>query len=253
MTENEALYNYCLKLGDSSLIMGHRISEWCGHGPVLEQDIALTNIALDLIGQARMLLSYAGELEGKGKTEDDLAYLRNDRQYRNALITELPNGDFGQTIIKLYIFDVYQVALFGLLKTSSNNRLSAIAEKSIKEAKYHLRYSKDWVLRLGDGTEESKLRITAGLNEIWPYFGDLFAYAPGEELLVKAAVVPDSASIRASVENSLQATLEEAKIELPNFEAVMQEGSQDGIHTEYLSYILNEMQAVTKSYPGLQW
>jgi ring-1,2-phenylacetyl-CoA epoxidase subunit PaaC len=253
MTENEALYNYCLKLGDSSLIMGHRISEWCGHGPVLEQDIALTNIALDLIGQARMLLSYAGELEGKGKTEDDLAYLRNDRQYRNALITELPNGDFGQTIIKLYIFDVYQVALFGLLKTSGNNRLSAIAEKSIKEAKYHLRYSKDWVLRLGDGTEESKLRITAGLNEIWPYFGDLFASAPGEELLVKSAIVPDSASIRASVENSLQATLEEAKIELPNFEAVMQEGSQDGIHTEYLSYILNEMQAVTRSYPGLQW
>jgi len=253
MTEKEALFNYCLKLGDSSLIMGHRISEWCGHGPVLEQDIALTNIALDLVGQARMFLSYAGEIEEKGRTEDDLAYWRNDREYRNALLTELPNGDFGQTIIKLFLFDVYQVELFGALKNSSNPRLAAIAEKSIKESKYHLRYSTDWVLRLGDGTEESNLRITAGLNDIWMYFGDLFAPSPGEEILVSAGIAPNIKEIRSKTEATIANTLKEANISLPDFNAVMQQGSQTGIHTEFLSYILSEMQSVTRAYPGATW
>jgi len=253
MSENEALYNYCLKLGDSSLIMGHRISEWCGHGPVLEQDIALTNIALDLVGQARMLLSYAGEIEGKERSEDDLAYLRNDRAYRNALLTELPNGDFGQSIIKLFIFDAYQVALFGALKSSSNSRLSAIAEKSIKESKYHLRYSKDWVLRLGDGTSESHSRITAGLTEIWPYYGDLFALAPGEDALSELGIVPKMSNIKNEVDQILKETLGAATIPLPDFNAVFQSGSQQGLHTEYLSYILSEMQAVTREYPGSKW
>jgi ring-1,2-phenylacetyl-CoA epoxidase subunit PaaC len=253
MTEKEALFNYCLKLGDSSLIMGHRISEWCGHGPVLEQDIALTNIALDLVGQARMFLTYAGEVEGKARTEDDFAYWRNDREYRNALLTEFPNGDFGQTIIKLFLFDVYQVELFGVLKNSSNARLSAIAEKSIKESKYHLRFSTDWVLRLGGGTEESNLRITAGLNELWMYFGDLFAASAGEDLLVSAGIAPDIREIRSKSESVIRETLTKAGIPLPNFDAVMQQGSQDGIHTEFLSYILSEMQAVTRAYPGATW
>jgi ring-1,2-phenylacetyl-CoA epoxidase subunit PaaC len=253
MTEKEALFNYCLKLGDSSLIMGHRISEWCGHGPVLEQDIALTNIALDLVGQARMFLTYAGELEGKARTEDDFAYWRNDREYRNALLTELPNGDFGQTIIKLFLFDAYQVELFGALKNSSNARLAAIAEKSIKESKYHLRFSTDWVLRLGGGTEESNRRITAGLNEVWMYFGDLFALSAGEELLVGPGIAPYMQEIRSRSEGVIRETLNNAGIPLPNFKAVMQQGSQDGLHTEFLSYILSEMQSVTRAYPGATW
>lgn len=253
MTEQKALFNYCLKLGDSSLIMGHRISEWCGHGPVLEQDIALTNIALDLVGQARMFLSYASEVEENGRTEDDLAYWRNDREFRNALLAEFPNGDFGQTIIKLFLFDVYQVELFGALKNSSNSRLAAIAEKSIKESKYHLRYSTDWVLRLGDGTEESNHRITAGLNEVWMYFGDLFALSPGEEFLVSSGIAPNINEIRSKVESTISQTLKEATIPLPDFNAVMQQGSQSGIHTEFLSYILSEMQSVTRAYPGASW
>ncbi len=253
MTSKEALYHYVLKMGDSSLIMGHRLSEWTAHGPVLEHDIALTNIALDYIGQARMLLTYAGELEGKGRSEDDLAYWRDAAQYRNSLLCELPNGDFGQTVVKMFLFDAFQVELHEALSQSPDEQLKAIAIKSLKESKYHLRYSRDWVLRLGDGTEESKIRIANGLEAVWMYFGDLFAPSEGESVLVSDGIVPETASLRKRVEETLRKTFEEATMAVPDFDAVMQEGSQRGIHTEYLSYILSEMQSVTRMHPGATW
>lgn len=253
MTGKEALYNYCLKLGDSSLIMGHRLSEWSAHGPVLEQDIAVTNIALDHLGQARMLLTYAGELGGESKTEDDLAYWRNDREFRNALLCELPNGDFAQTILKMFLFDCYQLSLHEALSKSPDEQLRAIAEKSLKETTYHFRYSRDWMLRLGDGTEESHRRLKAAVDNVWMYFGDLFAPAPGEDTLVKAEVVPDAQNLRSEVQSRIEETFNSATLPAPDFEAVMQEGSQDGIHTEYLSYILQEMQSVARAHPGATW
>lgn len=253
MTGKEALYNYCLKLGDTSLIMGHRLSEWTGHGPVLEQDIALTNIALDHLGQARMLLTYAGELSGEQKTEDDLAYWRDHMAYRNALLTELPNGDFAQTILKMFLFDAYQIALHEALSESADEQLRAIAQKSIKETRYHLRFSRDWMLRLGDGTEESHRRMLEAIDNVWMYFGDLFAESPGEDTLVKAEVVPDMKALRADIEERIASTFKEATLPAPNFEAVMQEGSQTGRHTEQLSYILTEMQSVTRAHPGATW
>ncbi|TVR37662.1 MAG: phenylacetate-CoA oxygenase subunit PaaI [Cryomorphaceae bacterium] len=253
MTSKEALFNYVLKLGDSSLIMGHRLSEWTAHGPVLEHDIALTNIALDHIGQARMLLTYAGELEDKGRTEDDLAYWRDASQYRNSLLCELPNGDFGQTIVKMFLFDAFQVELHEALSQSPDEQLKAIAVKSLKESKYHLRYSRDWVFRLGDGTEESKIRIANGLETVWMYFGDLFEPAQGEDVLEAEKVIPDTSALRLRVEQTIRDTFTQATLALPDFDAVMQEGSQRGIHTEDLSYILSEMQSVTRMHPGATW
>lgn len=253
MSREEALFAYCLKLGDSSLIMGHRLSEWTGHGPMLEHDIALTNIALDHLGQARMLLSYAGNLEGKDRSEDDLAYWRDAVEYRNALLCELPNGDFAQTIIKSYLFDEFQSALHKQLSGSTDEHLRGIAVKSLKETTYHLRYSRDWMLRLGDGTDESNIRLTNGIDQVWMYFGDLFAPAPGEELLVGENVVPDVTLLRKDVEASIKKTFHEAALTPPEFDAVMQQGSQTGFHTEYLSYILAEMQSVTRAYPGATW
>lgn len=253
MDGKEALYNYCLKLGDSSLIMGHRLSEWTGHGPVLEQDIALTNTALDHLGQARMLLTYAGELSGEHKSEDDLAYWRDPMEFRNALLTELPNGDFAQTILKMFLFDSFQIALHEALSESADEQLRAIALKSLKETRYHIRFSRDWMLRLGDGTEESHRRMLNALENVWMYFGDLFAESTGEATLVKAEVVPDMNSLRAEIEEQIAATFKTATLPAPNFKDVMQQGSQSGAHTEYLSYILSEMQSVTRAHPGATW
>lgn len=253
MTREEALFNYCLKLGDTSLINGHRLSEWTAHGPVLEHDIALTNIALDHLGQARLLLTYAGELEQKGRSEDDFAYWRDAGEFRNALICELPNGDFAQTIIKQYLLDEFQFALYNRLSESTDERLKGIAVKSLKETKYHLRYSRDWMLRLGNGTEESHIRLANGVDQVWMYFRDLFAISPGEEILVNEGIAPSGDSLRAQVEKQIEQTFKEAALPAPDFENSMQQGSQQGFHTEYLSYILAEMQSVTRAHPGATW
>lgn len=253
MTKEEALFAYCLKLGDSSLIMGHRLSEWTAHGPMLEHDIALTNIALDHLGQARMLLTYAGELEGKDRSEDDLAYWRDAGEYRNALLCELPNGDFAQTIFKLYLFDEFQRALHEELSSSSDEHLKGIAVKSLKETTYHLRYTRDWMLRLGDGTDESNIRLTNGVDQVWMYFGDLFAPSPGEDLLVKENIVPDVSKLKSDIESRIEQTFKEATLPPPDFDAVMQQGSQKGFHTEDLSYVLAEMQSVARVHPGATW
>ncbi len=253
MSREEALFAYCLKVGDSSLINGHRLSEWTGHGPVLEQDIALTNIALDHLGQARLLLTYAGQLEGKGKTEDDLAYWRESAEFRNALLCELPNGDFAQTIARQYLFDEFQHTLYTGLSHSADEQLKAIAVKSLKETTYHLRYSREWMPRLGDGTEESRERLLQGLDQIWNYFGDLFAQSPGEDILIEMQIVPDMNALRTEIQGRIAKTFEKATLPEPDFEMYMHEGSQQGIHTEHLSYILTEMQSVTRAHPGATW
>ncbi|MDX1666665.1 MAG: 1,2-phenylacetyl-CoA epoxidase subunit PaaC, partial [Saprospiraceae bacterium] len=173
MTQQEAHFDYVLRLGDSSLILGQRLSEWCGHGPILEQDIAITNIALDLIGQARSLLQYAGRLEGEGRDEDQLAFLRDAWDFRNYLLVEQPNGDFAHTIVRQFFFDAYHFFLFRELTRSQDEHLSAIAEKSLKEITYHLRFSSEWMIRLGDGTEESHDRMQAAVDDLWMYTGEL--------------------------------------------------------------------------------
>ena len=192
-----SLFEYLIRLGDDSLILGHRMSEWCGHGPILEEDIAMTNISLDLIGQATNLLKYAGEVEGKGRDEDELAFLRFDRDYKNVLLVEQPNGDFGMTMMRQFLFDAYRKPLFEALVNSSDEQLSAIAVKSLKETKYHLKHSAEWVIRLGDGTEESKQRVQESLDTIWRYTDELFFTDDIEKELL---------------ENGMSADLEEIKV-----------------------------------------
>ncbi len=196
MEIKEALFEYCLRIGDNSLVLGHRVSEWCGHGPILEEDIALTNIALDLVGQSRILLTYAGEVEGKGRTEDSLAYLRQVVDYRNCLLTEQENGDFAKTIVRQFLFDSYNVLFLEELQHSADETLAAYAAKSLKEATYHVRHSSEWMIRLGDGTEESKSRVQDALDELWMYSGELFEMDKVEEALHKAKIAPDSKTLQ---------------------------------------------------------
>jgi len=250
--KNSNLFEYCLRLGDSNLILNHRLSEWCGHGPILEEDIALSNIALDLIGQARILLSYAGEVEAEGRDEDALAYLRNEREYRNLLITEQSNGDFGQTIIRQFLFSAYAFLFYSELINSNDKTLSAFAEKALKEVVYHLRHSSGWVIRLGDGTEESHQRTVNAIDELWMYTGDMFEMDEVDEELIQAGIAVDLKKIFPLWEKKVKEVFKEATLEFPQ-NVFMQHGSRKGIHTENLGYILAEMQVLPRTYPGAKW
>ena len=253
MTElNKAIFEYCLRLGDSSLILGHRLSEWCGHGPVLEEDIALINIALDHIGRARNILTYAGELEGLGKTEDDLAYQRNERNYRNLLITEYPNTDFAYTIARQFFFDAYSYFLYEKLKTSKDVTIAAIAEKALKEITYHLRHSSEWILRLGDGTEESKNKIQNALNELWRFTGEMFTMDATDQFLLKEGISVDLNEVKLKWDNKITEILTRATLEKPTG-TFMQSGSKTGVHTEHLGFLLAEMQYLPRTYPEAKW
>jgi ring-1,2-phenylacetyl-CoA epoxidase subunit PaaC len=247
-----ARFRFMLRQGDSCLILGHRLSEWCGHGPFLEEDISLINISLDLIGRSRTFLTYAGEIEGKGRTEDDLAYLRNEREFLNMLIIEQPNGDFGYTIARQFLFDAFSFALYQELTKSKDEKLAAIAEKSIKEITYHLRHSREWVLRLGDGTEESKQRIQSAFDELWRFTGDMFDMNASDELLVEAGIIPDLKSLKTVWHEMVSLILAEATLNIPA-DAYMHTGSKNGIHTEHLGFLLAEMQHLTRAFPGAKW
>jgi ring-1,2-phenylacetyl-CoA epoxidase subunit PaaC len=251
-TKQQALFEILLRLGDNSLVLGHRLSEWCSKGPILEEDLALANIALDCIGQARLLLTYAGETEGKGRTEDDLAYGRLSADYRNALLVEQPNGDFGVTIARQLYYTVYADMLYSALRQSTDAQLAAIAAKAHKEIQYHLRHSTEWTLRLGDGTEESHSRIQKGIDELWMYTGDLFATTEADAQLLAAGIIPDMASLHGAWKKQLETILAQATLTLPQ-DSWMQKGSREGIHTESLSYLLGEMQTLTRAYPGVSW
>ncbi len=247
-----ALFEYLLRLGDDSLILGHRLSEWCGHGPILEEDIAMTNLSLDLIGQATSFLDYAGKVEGKGRSEDDLAFLRFDKDYRNTLLVERPNGDFGVTMMRQFLFDAYRKPLFERLVNSSDEMIAAIAAKSLKETKYHLKHSSEWVIRLGDGTEESHQRIQEALNELWKYASELFYEDEVDATLKANGVLPDMDSLKDEWEKTVNDVLEEATLKIPD-NNWKQEGGRKGLHTEHLGYILAELQYMQRAYPNMEW
>lgn len=249
---NQAHFDYLLSLGDNALILAQRLGEWCGHGPVLEQDIALTNIALDLLGQARMLYTYAGELEGKGRDEDALAYLRDVYQYRNVLLTEQPNEDWAFTIARQFFFDTFNYFNYKCLCQSSDERLAAIAEKALKETTYHLRFSSEWMLRLGDGTAVSHDKIQKAVNELWSFTGELTTPNATEQALAGLGIAPDLQQIKPLWEEKVAAVLQEATLDKPAA-AWMQTGGKDGRHTEYLGFILAEMQYLQRTYPGQNW
>lgn len=247
-----ALIDYTLHLADNSLILGQRNSEWCGHGPVLEQDIAITNISLDLIGQARNFYQYAATLIGNGATEDSLAYLRKEREFKNCLLVEQPNADWAQTILRQFLFSQYQYLLFQQLQSSDDEQLAAIAAKSLKEVTYHLRWSSEWIIRLGDGTEESHQRMMKAIDELWRYTGELFE-ASGYELRVASDGIGINASIlKDPWLNKVKEIFAEATLPAPE-KTFMQTGGKEGKHTEHLGYILTELQYMQRAYPGCEW
>ena len=247
---------YTLHLADTTLILAQRNSEWCAHGPILEQDIAITNISLDLIGQARNFYQYAAVLVNEGASsssapvdEDQLAYLRKERDFKNLLMVELPIGDWAQTVLRQFFFSQYQYLLFEQLQQSSNQQLAAIAAKGIKETKYHVRWSSEWVIRLGDGTEESKVRMQKALKELWPYTGEMFVNASYE---TGNAAAVDCSSLKEDWLKKVSAVLQEATLEQP-VNVFMQSGGKEGVHTEHLGFILAELQYLQRTYPNSVW
>lgn len=253
MTSKEALFEYCLRLGDTSLILGHRLSEWCGHGPILEEDIAMSNLALDLIGQARMILSYAGEVEGKGRTDDDLAYHRDALQFRNALLAEQPNGDFAVTMVRQLLISAYNFYLYEALKKSKDQTIAAFAEKSLKEVAYHVRHASDWILRLGDGTAESHQRSQTAIDDLWTLTDDLFQMNEVDDLLINDEIAVDLDTIKAKWKIYVEDILKKATLTVPQINNFMLKGSRQGKHTEHLGYILAEMQFLPRAYPDAKW
>jgi ring-1,2-phenylacetyl-CoA epoxidase subunit PaaC len=245
MTDQHKI-DYLLHLADTTLILSHRNSEWCGHGPILEQDIAITNISLDLLGQSRNFYQYAAKLIGS-TDEDKLAYLRTEREFKNLLLVEQPNGDWGQTILRQYLFSQFQYLLFEQLQNCDDEQLAAIAAKSIKETAYHLRWSSEWVIRLGDGTEESHGRMTKAIDELWRYTGEMFSPAPYEK---EWGI--DVASLKYEWSKKVKEVFDEATLPIPSG-VWMQEGGKTGRHTEYLGYVLSELQFMQRAYPNAEW
>lgn len=246
------MVEYLLRLGDDRLILGHRTSEWTGHGPILEEDIATANIALDLIGQAAQLLKLAGEVEGKGRDEDALAFFRDTVQYRNCLLVELPKGDFGDTMVRQFLFDAHSVLLWEALASSRHDRLAAIAAKALKEDKYHLRHSSEWVVRLGDGTPESHRRVQGSLDRLWPYAGELFLADDVDAAVASEGVSVDLGGIRARFDTIVDDVLARATLTRPA-DGPLQQGGRRGRHTEHLGHLLATMQSVARAHPGATW
>ncbi|NUO39344.1 MAG: phenylacetate-CoA oxygenase subunit PaaC [Gemmatimonadaceae bacterium] len=248
------LFELLLRLGDDRLVLGHRLSEWCGHAPILEEDIALANVALDLLGQATMFLRLAGEVEGQGRNEDALAYFREAVDFRNCQLVELPKGDFAFTIARQFLFDVYAVILLDALSSSKHGELAAIAAKALKEAKYHVRHSGEWVLKLGDGTEESHRRVQRALDDLWRFTGELFAADAIDRAMQEAGVGPDLPALRAQWETLVRDVVDRATLTLPLQAPVLtMRGGRSGAHTEALGHLLAEMQIVARSHPGATW
>ncbi len=246
------LFEYLLRLGDDRLVLGHRMSEWCGHGPILEEDIAMANIALDLVGQGSALLKLAGVTEGAGRDEDALAYFRSEPEFRNVQMVELPKGDFAFTIVRQFLFDAFGVLQWDALHRCTFAPLAGIAAKALKEDSYHLRHTSDWVLRLGDGTEESHTRAQAALNELWRFTGELFESDAVDIAVHEQGVVVDLATIRSRWEQTVGDVVKRATLALPPAGA-SSSGGRRGRHTESLGHMLAEMQIVARSHPGAKW
>lgn len=250
--KNELIKQYATRLGDDSLVLGHRLSEWCSNGPFLEEDIALTNIALDYIGRARMFYSYASELSVDDCTEDDIAYLRNCREYQNFLIYELPKGDFANLMAKQLIVDIYHSFFLPELTKSLDRTLSAIAAKGIKETQYHLRRSIDWVLRLGDGTNESHVRIQKAFNQLWGYTQEMFNLDLLEQELVTQGIAVNTLDIKSKWESKITEVLHKATLNIPDNNWNVS-GGREGYHTEHLGHLLSELQYMQRTYPDSKW
>ncbi|AQV98514.1 phenylacetate-CoA oxygenase subunit PaaI [Cupriavidus necator] len=243
---------YLLRLGDTTLVLGQRLSEWCGRGPALEEDIALTNVALDLVGQTRLWLGYAAEVEGAGRNADQLAYLRDAHQFRNLLLVEQPNGSYADTLARQFLFDTWHYFVLEGLQRSTDARIAEIAAKSLKEATYHVRRSADLVVRLGDGTEESHRRMQDAFDDLWMFTGELFEADAAEAALVRDGVIPDPATLAGPWQRHVGEVLEDATLRVPAGQWG-QSGGRHGRHTEHLGYLLAEMQFLQRAYPGAQW
>ena len=275
MSNKNSLLDYTLRLADDALIIGHRLSEWCGHGPILEQDIAITNTALDHLGRARSLFQYAADqfnslpveakkdvftsvslqtkiASGGAIGEDDLASLRDGWDFRNALLLEQPNTDWAYTVGRSFFYDVFNFLFFTEMVKSQDETLSSIAEKSLKEVTYHLRWSSEWVVRLGDGTEESHVRMQQAVNELWMYTGELFEANDTDKAMQEQGIGPDLALLKDAWTKHVQAVFEEATITIPTG-TWMQQGGKNGSHSEHLGYILTELQFMQRAYPGMEW
>ncbi len=250
MSDN--LFQYLLRLGDDRLVLGHRLSEWCGHGPILEEDIALANIALDLVGQATLFLKLAGQTEGKGRTEDDLAYFREAIDYRNVHLVELPKGDYAFTIVRQFFFDVFSYHVLEQLQQSRNSDIAGIAAKGFKEVRYHVRHSSEWVLRMGDGTEESHTRAQNAVNQLWRFTGEMFQADDVDRAMLNEGIGADVEGIKPKWETVVNDVLCRATLSVPNEPPAMT-GGRRGRHTESLGHMLSEMQIVARSHPGAQW
>ena len=250
--KNENLYNYILGVADNSLILGQRIGELCGHGPSLETDIACTNVSLDLFGQVRSYFQYAAEIDGEGKTEDDIAFLRREREYKNVLLVEQPNTDFAYIIVRQFLFDVYHLLFLQELQNSTDETLVAIAKKSIKEVSYHERFSSDWIKRLGDGTEVSNQKIQEAINNLWTYTDELFHQTDADKAMVAAGVGVDVTALKKAYYAKVNSVLEIATIAIPESKW-FQKGGKEGVHTEHLGFMLSDMQYMQRTYPGMEW
>ncbi len=248
-----ALVAYLIRLGDDRLVLAHRLSEWCGHAPVLEEDIALSNVGLDLLGQASGLLGLAGELEGAGRDADALAFLRGPTEFRNCLLAEQPNGDFAQTIVRQALFDTASLLVMEQLSTSKDERLAELARRCAKEGRYHLRHARDWFLRLGDGSAESHARMQRGLDALWVFTPELFEADALDAELCRAGIGADLARVRADWTREIGRLVEEATLSLPGDPEIAPSGGRRGIHTEHLDHLLSEMQSVTRAHPGARW
>ena len=246
------LFQYVLRLGDNALINGQRLAQWCGRGPFVEEDLALTNTALDLVGRARMLLTYAGELEGKGRTEDDLAYFRNEREFRNFHIMELPPGDFAFTTARQFLVDAYDVHYYRALRASADDTLAAIAAKTLKECDYHLRHSGDWIVRLGDGTAESHERLARAVAELMPFTPELFAADDIDRAMQEQGIGADPDAVETAWNEEVDRVFGAAMLERPQI-SFTRGGGRRGLHSEHMGYLLAEMQSVQRAYPGLEW
>ncbi|MEL6118528.1 MAG: 1,2-phenylacetyl-CoA epoxidase subunit PaaC [Pseudomonadota bacterium] len=253
MAGDNALFQFLLRQGDNSLVLGHRLSEWCGMGPALEEDIALANTALDLIGQTRLWLSYAAEVEGAGRSEDDLAYLRDAYDFRNALLLEVPNEDFGRTILREFFFDAFQLPWLHALIESADERVAEIAAKSAKEASYHLERSAETVIALGDSTDESNAKLTAALAYLWPFAGELMVDDEVDHAMAEAGVAPLPSTIKPAWNATVNATFKDALLTRPDSDFAHAGGRNGFRHTEHLGHMLAQMQVLQRSHPGATW
>lgn len=252
MTAQEALFKYLLRMGDQHLILGHRLSEQSSKAPFLEEDIACSNIALDLIGNANNILQYAAEVEAKARTEDDLAFLRGEREFFNTLLVEQPNKDFAYVMVRQFFVDAFDMLFYSELQKSSDETIAAIAAKAYKEVQYHYRHSSKWIIRLGDGTEESRKRVTEAINDLYRFTEELFEMDEVDQMLIAQNITCDLSKLKPAYQAKLNEVFMEATLEMPE-DTFMQTGGKRGLHSEYLGFLLAEMQHIHRAHPGAKW